>query len=201
MKDPQNIESGPEIDAAAASEGAGDAVGAPKIRWFVAVVRNNTEKSVASRLEAAGISCYLPTQEEVRVWRNGRRRKIERVVIPSVIFVRCTERVRREVVRLPYIHRFMTDRSGSVPGHAGHPLAVIPDIQIQTLRFMLGNAEGEVTVTATYSKGDRVRVTRGSLRGLEGEIIESSDRSELIVRIDIFGCARVTINPRDVSKI
>lgn len=201
MEDPQNIESEPDNDAAAASKGAGDAVGVPKIRWFVAVVRNNTEKSVASRLGAAGISCYLPTQEEVRVWRDGRRRKTERVVIPSVIFIRCTERVRREIVRLPYIHRFMTDRSGSVPGHAGHPLAVIPDSQIQTLRFMLGNAEGEVTVSASYSKGDRVKVTRGSLRGLEGEIIESNGRSELMVRIDIFGCARVTINPRDVSKI
>ena len=95
----------------------------------------------------------------------------------------------------------MTNKAAYNPNRVGNPLAVIPDSQIQTLRFMLGNAEGEVTVSAVYSKGDKVKVVRGGLRGLEGEIIESNGKSELMVRIDIFGCARVTINPADVIKI
>lgn len=186
----------------AVPSGVGGAVGVSGRHWYVAIVRNNTEKAVSGRLAVAGYECYLPTQEEFRVWRDGRRRKIERVVIPGVIFIRCSERERREAVRLPYIHRFMTDRACQVPGRAGHPLAVIPDSQIQTLRFMLGNAASPVTVSAEYRRGDRVRVVRGGLRGLEGEILKGCDGgSELIVRIDIFGCARLTIDRGDVCRI
>ncbi len=201
MEIPQKVEARSDFDAAAATLGVGDAVGVPRSHWFVAIVKNNTEKSVAEKLTDEGVSFYLPTQEELRIWRNGRRKKIERVVIPATIFIHCTEPERREIVKLPYINRFMTNKAGSNPNRVGSPLAIIPDSQIQTLRFMLGNAEGEVTVSAVYSKGDKVKVVRGGLRGLEGEIIESNGKSELMVRIDIFGCARVTINPADVIKI
>lgn len=186
---------------AAVPSGVGDAVGVPEARWFVAVVRNNTEKTVWSKLLEAGYECYLPVQEETRLWRDGRRRKIERVVIPAVIFIRCTERVRREVVKLPYINRFMTNKAGVKTNGIGNPLATIPDSQIQTLRFMLGNADSPVTVTSDYRRGDKVRVARGGLRGLEGEIIEAEGGSELVVRIDIFGCARLKISNGDVQRI
>lgn len=201
MEIPQKVEARSDFDAAAATIDVGDAVGVPRSHWFVAIVKNNTEKSVAEKLVATGINIYLPTQEELRIWRNGRRKKIERVVIPATIFIHCTEPERREIVKLPYINRFMTNKAGCNPNRVGSPLAIIPESQISTLRFMLGNADGEVTVSGVYSKGDKVRVIRGGLRGLEGEIIESNGKSELMVRIDIFGCARVTINPADVTKI
>lgn len=186
---------------ATATSVVGDAVGVPRRRWFVAVVKNNTEKVVAEKLTATGATCYLPVQEEIRVWRNGRRKKIERVVISSTVFVYCTEAERREIVKLPYINRFMTDKTRLNSSGVGHPPAVIPERQIQTLRFMLGNSDSPVSVTADFRKGEMVRVVRGSLRGLEGEILESESGSELLVRIDIFGCARVTISPTDVERI
>lgn len=201
MEVPQKVEARSDCEAATATMGVGDAVGVARSHWFVAIVKNNTEKSVAEKLSDAGVTFYLPTQEELRIWRNGRRKKVERVVIPATIFIHCTEPERREIVKLPYINRFMTNKAACSPGRVGSPLAVIPDSQIRTLRFMLGNAEGEVTVSPVYGKGDKVKVIRGCLRGLEGEIIETSGGSELMVRIDIFGCARVSINPTNVSKI
>lgn len=186
--------------------GAGGAAGMEKIHWFVAVVRHNTEKSAAEKLEKTGYRCYVPVQEEVRVWKNGRRATVERVVIPSVVFVNCTEEVRKEIVRLPYISRFMTDKAGT-PTATGHkPFASIPDMQIDRLKFMLGNSDTPVMFSpAPYRRGDVVRVIRGRLLGLVGEIQHIDDRhSELTVRLDCLGNARLaieTINVEPVSRM
>ena len=51
-------------------------------------------------------------------------------------------------------------------------------------------------------KGDRVRVARGKLCGLEGEVVTTDDgQSELVVRIDILGCAKVLISAIDIEPI
>lgn len=181
--------------------GTGNAVGVPRRHWYVAIVRNNTEKAVAERLEAEGYDCYLPTQRKLRIWSNGKKKYIDRVVIPAVIFMRVTESERRKAVYLPYILRFMTNKAGENANRVGKPLAIIPEVQIETLRFMLRQSSTEVSVGAEYRKGEKVRVIRGDLRGLEGEVLESDGKSELIVRIDIFGCARLTISADDLTHI
>lgn len=184
-------------------EGIGDAVGVGKRMWFVAVVNYNTEKKSSERLEKQGYECFVATQEEMKVWKNGRKAKVVRVVIPSNIFIKCTERERRQIVNLPYINRFMTNKAGATLADSTRsPLAVIPEQQIDTLRFMLGHSDTPVTVSSLYQRGDKVRVLRGGLKGLEGEVISTSDgKSELIVCLDFFGCARLSIDPVNVELI
>lgn len=187
---------------AAAPSCVGDAVGVPARKWFVAVVNHNSEKVCAERITKAGYECYLPTQEELRVWKNGRRAKVLRVVISSLLFIRCTERERRTIVSLPYIKRFMVDRAAASPNSLRSPVAVIPDQQIETLKFMLGNSDTPVSIVSEYRKGDRVRVIRGGLRGLEGEVVQTTDgKSQLTVGIDFLGYARVDIDSLDVERI
>ncbi len=183
--------------------GVGSAVGVSKSNWFVAVVKNNTEKAALERLLKLGYECYVPIQKEMRVWRNGRRAMIDRVVIPSLVFIRCTEAVRRAIVTLPFISRFMTNRAGSSPEGLNKPLATIPDSQIRTLQFMVGNSVAPVTFTPyTYKKGDKVRVIRGDLKGLEGEVrIIDDQHSELTVILDLLGSATLTIDTVDVELV
>lgn len=177
-------------------KGVGDAVGMEKSQWYVAIVKYNTEKSCAEKLKKLNIIHYLPIQKENRVWKNGRKAKVDRVVIPSTIFVYCTERQRRNIVSLPFINRFMTDKAGTVANGLHKPLAIIPDVQIDQLKFMLGQSDIPIEITEKpFKKGDQVRVFRGSLTGLEGEVIDMKKaRSELIVAIDFFGCARLSID-------
>jgi transcription antitermination factor NusG len=183
-------------------QGVGDAVGVGKSVWYVALVNNNTEKMTGERLSALGYENYVATQLEIRVWRNGKRAKVDRVVIPSTVFVKCTEKERRQIVALPYINRFMTNKAAVTDEQPYRkPLAIIPNRQIETLRFMLGNSDTPVNI-GRYQKGDKVRVARGELCGLEGEVIETSDgKSELIVAIDFFGCARLTIDRINLEPI
>ncbi len=77
-----------------------DAVGVEKSYWFVAIVNHNSEKRSSEKLNNMNIENYLPTQTELRVWRNGRKAKVDRIVIPSIIFVYCTEQKRKGIVGL-----------------------------------------------------------------------------------------------------
>ena len=183
--------------------GVGSAVGVAKSNWFVAVVKNNTEKAVLERMLKLGYECYVPIQKEIRIWRNGKRAIVDRVVIPSLVFIHCTEAVRRDVVSLPFIIRFLTNRAGSSPEGLNKPLAIIPDSQIRTLQFMVGNSDTPVTFTpCIYRQGDKIRVIRGNLKGLEGEVQIVDDRhSELSVAIGLLGSAKLTIDTVDVELI
>ena len=180
-----------------------DAVGVGKSYWFVAIVNHNSEKQSSEKLLKMGVVNYLPTQKEIRVWRNGRKSKVDRIVIPSTIFIYCTEQRRKEIVGLPFIFRFMTNKAGSTKDSMNKPLAIIPDNEIERLKFMLGQSDIPVEITEKpFKAGDKVRVVRGNLAGLEGEVMDLKEsKSELIVALDFFGCAKLSIDTVNLEII
>lgn len=196
----ENIDLGSNL--ATVPEGVDDAVGVSNLKWFVAIVNSHHEKSVAEKLSSINIESYVAVQKEMRVWKNGKRKLIDRVVIPSIVFVRCTEQTRREIVNLPFVNRFMVNRSAETGG-LNKPVAIIRDAEIEKLKFMLGQSETSVDFTPTiFRVNDNVRVIRGKLCGLEGEIRQNSDGTHtLVVSLAILGGATVFINPHDVEKI
>lgn len=186
-----------------ASLGVGDAVGVDNRKWFVAVVGYNTEKVVRERLEKARYECYVASQKTVNVWKNGRKSVVDKVIIPSLVFVKCTEQERRQVVTLPYINRFMTNKAAGTPDGLAKPSAVVPQSQIDLLRFMLGQSDVPVTfVDAPFKVNDRVVVIRGGLKGIQGEVIKVDEgKSDVIVRIDLIGAAKMTIDSIDLELV
>ena len=86
--------------------------------WLAAYVRLYHEKKTRDRLTAMGIESFLPVQEEIHQW-SDRRKKIERVVIPMMIFVHVDPAERAEVLTLSSVSRYMVLRGQSTP-------AVIP---------------------------------------------------------------------------
>lgn len=180
-----------------------DAVGVEESLWYVAIVKHNTEKSCGEKLNRMGIQNYIPIQTEYRIWGNGRKAKVDRVVIPSTVFIKCTEQERREIVKLPFINRFMTNKAGTSANNCNKPLAIIPDQQIDILKFMLHQSEIPVNFLGnTYKRGDKVRIVRGDLVGLEGIVMDLKNaKSEFLVSINIFGYARLLIDTINLIKI
>lgn len=182
--------------------GVDGAVGVSDSKWFVAIVNPRHEKSVAEKLLGNNVESYVASQQEMHVWANGRRKLVDRVVIPSMVFVKCSEKKRRQIVSLPYILRFLVNRSAD-SGGLNRPVAVIGDSEIEKLKFMLGQSDSPVGFApGEFHVKDNVRVVRGSLRGLEGEIRESPDGNHtLVVSLSLLGGATVFIRPEDVEKI
>ena len=80
--------------------------------------------------------------------------------------------------------------------------AVIPDKQMEDFRFLLDFSEEAVEMTNENIKaGDLVRVVKGSVRGMEGELIRHKGVTKVLVRIDMLGCAMVNIPASFVEKL
>ena len=174
---------------------ADDAVGVP--HWYVAYVGTRAEKAVRDRLISLGYEAYAATQWEIRVWRNGRKKKIERPVITQYVFIRLTERQRAVVVAMPEIHYFLVNKAGATNEYGRHLPAVIPDAQMRMLQRMLGQSESAVRfATSGFAVGDTVQVL-GWGDNLIGHIVRiPGDHARYIgLRIDQLGCAYMEISP------
>ena len=174
---------------------ADDAEGIP--RWYVAYVGTRAEKAVRDRLISLGYEAYAATQWEIRVWRNGRKKKIERPVITQYVFIRLTERQRAVVVAMPEIHYFLVNKAGATNEYGRHLPAVIPDAQMQMLQRMLGQSNSAVRfATSGFAVGDTVRVL-GWGDNLEGHVVRiPGDHAKYVgIRIDQLGCAYMEISP------
>lgn len=172
-------------------------------RWYIAVVTHNTEKACGKRLHdlftvdgrsILDFEVYVPSQRELRVWRNGRRKQIERILIPTYLFVRCTERVRKTLKQqAPFIKHFLKNRAGCPDEYGIYPFAYIPDAQMASLQRMVGDAETPVTIDSSrLHAGVKVRVKGGRLSGFEGNVLHEPDgRTTIVIYINFLGCAKV----------
>lgn len=151
------------------------------------------EKKIGERLAQMGIESFVPIQKEMRQW-SDRRKMVERVVIPMMIFVHVTPEERSQVLTLSSVSRYMVLRGTSIP-------AVIPDAQMDKFRFMLDYSETSVSMSnETFAPGEWVKVIKGPLCGLEGELVTLNGASKVVVRLDMLGCAQVDIPVGFVEK-
>ena len=168
--------------------GTNDREAYPK-RWIAVLVQVNCEKRTATRLRKEGYETYIPTQQEVHQW-SDRKKKVDRLIMPMVVFVRASLREEEWLRNQSFIHRLL-----ALPGSDEDKkrfATPIPDNQIERLKFLLENADSEVTIVSNFKVGDSVRVISGPLKGLEGLVSEIDEKSSVVgVRIDGLGYACV----------
>ena len=146
--------------------------------WFAAHTRCGAELGVRDRLGRLGTEHFLPT--ELRSRTRGRA-KYEKPLIPGLIFVRATKSQACALANeqgLPV--RYLIDP-------ATRSLMVVPDKQMDDFRRVLdlSIAEGGL-MDRPLALGDRVRVTKGALRGVEGHVLEL--RGQTYVVVELLGC-------------
>lgn len=155
-------------------------------RWHVAMVRMFHEKKVAECLTKMGIECCVPVQQEVH--RSDRRKMVDVVLLPMMVFVHVNPKERIEVLSFSTVSRYMVMHGDKNP-------AVIPDEQMARFRFML-NYSGEAVCmnNVPMARGEKVRVIKGPLSGLEGELVMMDGKSKIAVRLNVLGCACVDMS-------
>lgn len=172
--------------------GANDREAYPK-RWVAALVQMNCEKKVAAKLDKMGIANYVPVQQEEHQW-SDRKKKIDRVVIPMVIFVRLAQDEEDDFRRLSFILKFIT-----YPG--SKELATpIPDEQIEQIQFLLKHSESPVTFSTHIEIGDAVRIVKGPLKGFIGHCCGMSN-SEVAIHLDMLGYATTYVPIANIEII
>ena len=129
-------------------------------------------------LTKRGIDSFVPT---VHVGKTRGKGTYEKVLAPNIIFVRTSKTeacmlVSRDHLPLQF-----------VPDCATKHMMVVPDKQMEDFRrvFDFSIAEGGL-VDKPLEVGERVRVTKGSLKGVEGYVVELLGRTYVVV--GLIGC-------------
>ena len=160
--------------------------------WHAVFTASRAEKKVRDRLEELGVECFLPVQTVLRQW-TYRKSRVVVPVIAGLVFVRVGRQEQVKVLQTKGVVAFLR-----LKGEAG--AAVIPDKQMEDFRTDSLRKRWEMT-NENIKAGDLVRVVKGSLRGMEGELIRHKGVTKVLVRIDMLGCAMVNIPVSFVEKL
>lgn len=161
--------------------------------WIAAYTRPKSEKKAAVELAKFDIETYVPIQAQIKEW-SDRRKKVEVVVIPMILFAKVAVEDILTVKKHPLIINVLGYPGRKEPAH-------IPEDQIINLKYMLNDADSPVTfIERPFNLTDTVKVTRGSLMGLVGKVEKITEgKTKLIVCIDMLGGAMVEIASNDLE--
>jgi transcription antitermination factor NusG len=159
--------------------------------WWVLYTRHQHEKTVAEMLSAKGFEVFLPLYESMRRWKD-RSKMIALPLFPCYVFVRGGTHRRLQVMTTPGVHMILFH---------GENVAIIPEVEVNAIRKAV---EGPFRVEPhPFLKcGERVRVTRGSLEGVEGVLIRKKNLYRLILSVNMMAqSVAVEIDATDVEPL
>lgn len=163
--------------------------------WYIAYVKSCQERKAADALGKLSCEFYLPIQREVHQW-SDRKKIVERLVIPHLIFVRC-----RECDRIP-IRTSVSQICGYMSNGGPYNPAVVRDSEMETFRAMVEHSGRPISLANTpLVAGDHVRVTSGPLAGYECELVSVGGARCLAVRLGALGTATMDLSVDSVEKI
>lgn len=158
----------------------GVAMPGTEMRWFIAECKPTKEKTVRTLLQNAGYEVYVASRSETVVYKSRNRRVKEKVIIPGKVFVRTeASKLMKIMLAFSSVWRFMLNKATKE-----RTFAYVPDSEMQTLKYMLGSADNPVLVTAENLKvGQKVKVMRGALAGLEGWFYREGRTSFVVIKV------------------
>lgn len=142
----------------------------------------NKGLQVRADLEEAGAECYMPMHTVIED-RGGRRHKIVRPLVSSLLFFRCAPDRVPAMAAAAGSRAMLYTRTDSTRREP----APIPDREMQIFRIVTsGEAENLEFFDDTpdrFRTGRPVRVTAGPFAGAEGHIVRIRGDRRLVVSI------------------
>lgn len=159
--------------------------------WCAIYTRHQHEKTIADLLLAKGVEVFLPLYETTRRWKD-RNKLLSLPLFPCYVFARGTRKQRLQVVSTPGVHMILT---------RGEQIATVPDEEIDAVRRTIESAY-RVEPHPFLKIGERVRVTRGSLQGVEGILLRKKNLFRLVLSVNMLAqSVAVEIDACDVEPV
>lgn len=141
--------------------------------WYVLWTRSQHEHLVFEQLSENGFQLFLPTLD-VWVRRNGTRHRTTIPMFPGYLFLNHV------MDKTSYIKINETRGLVRVLGDRWDALAEVPDGEISTIQRIYQT--GVSTLPHPYLRvGERVRIVRGLLDGVEGVLVRTRPEKGLVV--------------------
>lgn len=159
--------------------------------WFAVTVKPHHEKTVSAILRNKGFEEFLPLYRVRNRW-SDRVKELELPLFPSYVFCRFTAEDRVRVLRTPSIRGVVGFGDGPMP---------IPDREIEAVRKLV-DSDLPLGPWPFLKVGHRVRITQGSMRDVEGILIQVKDSFRVVVSIELLQrSVAVTIDRDMISAV
>lgn len=147
----------------------------PDLRWYAVRVKSNREWTVAAAARGKGVEEFVPRYRVRRQW-SDRVKEVELPLFAGYVFCRLDARERLPVLTIPGVVGFVGTREGPLP---------VDDGEIAALKQIAG--AGVAAAPWPYLEaGQRVRIVRGPLRGVEGILAVVKSDYRLVVSVTIL---------------
>ena len=147
--------------------------------WYALYTRSHCEQLVCDQLAAKGFHLFLP---KIDAWsrRAGQRHLISVPMFPGYLFLQhaMDKSSSVEVRKARGLVRIL--------GESWEKPSIVPDAEIEAIQTTL-RASIPVMPHPYLREGQRVRITQGSLRGVEGILLQSKPtKGLLILSVDLL---------------
>ncbi len=143
--------------------------------WYAIYVRPSHEAQVAKRFSIREIESYLPQYQVEHHWKNRCTKKLDLPLFPGYIFAHILPSERVRVLQVPSV-LFLV-------GNANRPTP-LPDCEVDVLRA--GLADRNALPHPFLQVGERARIRRGALAGLEGVLLRSKNSLRVVISLDLI---------------
>lgn len=130
--------------------------------WYAVYTRPKCEKKVADLLTRKKIEAYCPVTTVIKHW-SDRKKSVQEPLFNSYVFVRMDTGEQIPIKQTSGIINLVY--------WLGQP-AVINEEEIETIKEFLQQYENVKLEKASVNCNDRVRITSGPLRHMEGDVLE-----------------------------
>jgi transcription antitermination factor NusG len=160
--------------------------------WFAVWTKSRQEKVAAAMIGSLGVTNFLPLKSESRQW-SDRKQTVNVPLFSGYLFVKMnvSDGSKLRVLQVPGVAGFVGNSHGPLP---------IPEDQIEAVRTVV-ERRIECTVHPLLKEGDRVRVVRGPLVGMEGRLVRANSLTRLVISISmIHRSLAVHVDRDDVER-
>lgn len=181
----------PSEDGEAMRRNAGQSVSLAAKNWFAAYTISRHEKRVTQHLVQRQIEHFLPLYRVQHKWKDGSRVALDLPLFPGYVFVRIDPNGRGGVLAIPGVV--------SIIGTASQP-APLPDHEVEALRSGLDPMRVEPHPLLTA--GQRVRIRKGALSGLEGIVLRRKSGYRVVLTLDLLmQSIAIEVDGEDVEPV
>jgi transcription antitermination factor NusG len=147
----------------------------PSPRWYALNVRHQHERQTEGVLRSQGWETLVPVYRSRRQW-SDRVKEIELPLFSGYVFCRFPISDRIHVEDTPGVAQIV-----KFNGLA----AALDEREVDEIRTMM-SAKVRLSPWPYLKAGDRVRVERGPLRGLEGTLLRDGGEARLVVSVELL---------------